>query len=736
MEHFVKQISAWNDDTRQVDTYTIDSDVAHGDNQDCANAIGYSLKKMGVHGNEQDAFKLKGFSADSGGAGTKEGLGDLLVEAKLTDDWFVIITCAIHCLQLQLSNSVKKMLGDGGLFVQNMMQLGHSAYDLQEACPDGEWVLLQDLASKYLKRLDKNMEGDIPSLAKLASDANANLKKGQKPFTEDTVEDPHHFQRKMNVILTFKKFTMDVEALWPLEVDEDGNETQSYKKIPPMILTRWQYVGDVTCVVWRAYLLLFRMGQMVLNTHRMNRAGKIAAGMMSLMTEPEIFSDLCLVKCYHEGYFTRQMSWLMKCRDMTKPGHQTHHMPGFFYQMRKQLQEYRDANNGLHHAHFFDFRKTLDISGVDKTVQIEKLKGFIDISIEKCEEHFARWIDHKHLPAALLSETLLAKSVARVMLRKEPLQNRPVKYTYSKIHPRPNDKFIFDDYESFLDKWFVKSLNLEDGQQPNLATLFPPQVLAAAELLVTLEVDILNNVIPENPLRVHNLPQTTALQVYMWRNYLPAASHTQMVERGVKKIGVAGKTGRSEEHRSAYVIYQSYVTDNDNLSELYGCNMSKHLMESAQKFWDEIEAIRHSPGYKEQYDEVYNLLLPKNHYKSVRIIKTEEKVFAKCDVEKKEVKAQKSKGVHRTNAVMKTTPYSKVQKGKKGKSHIEDVRLELSARGCPQDLIDDFVNKKWSDMKDWLKKNEQARVLALGGNVKEAEKAFTPQSEAKFLELK
>ena len=111
-------------------------------------------------------------------------------------------------------------------------------------------------------------------------------------------------------------------------------------------------------------------------------------------------------------------------------------------------------------------------------------------------------------------------------------------------------------------------------------------------------------------------------------------------------------------------------------------------------------------------------------------------MFARCDVEKKEVKAQKSKGVHRTNAVMKTTPYSKVQKGKKGKSHIEDVRLELSARGCPQDLIDDFVNKKWSDMKDWLKKNEQARVLALGGNVKEAEKAFTPQSEAKFLDLK
>ena len=54
--------------------------------------------------------------------------------------------------------------------------------------------------------------------------------------------------------------------------------------------------------------------------------GKIAADMMPLMTEPEIYSDLVLVVCYHEAYFNKELAWLTACSDLTKPGFQAHNM--------------------------------------------------------------------------------------------------------------------------------------------------------------------------------------------------------------------------------------------------------------------------------------------------------------------------------------------------------------------------------------------------------------------------
>ena len=135
----------------------------------------------------------------------------------------------------------------------------------------------------------------------------------------------HHFVPKLKTILGFRDFT-DVDSFWPRKKDpKTGELKKQLRKIPAAVLTRWHLVGEAAEAVWHSYILLFRCLQIAINIHGSKKAGNIASGMMPLMTEPEIFSDLALIKCYHECYFTLHMSWMMYSDDLTGvPGHQAH----------------------------------------------------------------------------------------------------------------------------------------------------------------------------------------------------------------------------------------------------------------------------------------------------------------------------------------------------------------------------------------------------------------------------
>ena len=68
---------------------------------------------------------------EEGGVG--ENLKNELVKVDrvLNPDTYLAPTCSLHCHQLTLSNSTKKLIGDGGLGTHNVLQLLHSLYNLQ-----------------------------------------------------------------------------------------------------------------------------------------------------------------------------------------------------------------------------------------------------------------------------------------------------------------------------------------------------------------------------------------------------------------------------------------------------------------------------------------------------------------------------------------------------------------------------------------------------------------------------
>eukprot|EP00957_Ditylum_brightwellii_P068785 5221358-Ditylum_brightwellii.AAC.1 len=116
-------------------------------------------------------------------------------------------------------------------------------------------------------------------------------------------------------------------------------------------------------------------------------------------------------------------------------------------------------------------------------------------------------------------------------------------------------------------------------------------------------------------------------------------------------------------------------------------------MQSASNHYTQIEALSKRPDYKHSYDEVYALLWS-NHYKEERHEQVLERVERLGNVARKENKRQLKAGVNCTAAIVGLVPYSSVIKGKKGNGHLEDVKLELTHRGCPIGLLELFVKNK------------------------------------------
>jgi hypothetical protein len=112
----------------------------------------------------------------------------------------------------------------------------------------------------------------------------------------DKWNDPDHFDQKINAF-SYKEWE-PTHANWSTKVDENENEVQDKRKLQEPVLTRWKTVGDAAAEVSESFLPLFFTLQKVINNHVSKVSGLIAALAMSLMTEPKIYSDLCLMTNY------------------------------------------------------------------------------------------------------------------------------------------------------------------------------------------------------------------------------------------------------------------------------------------------------------------------------------------------------------------------------------------------------------------------------------------------------
>ena len=715
MEHLVKYLSAWCPKRRHVVTHLLDVDATNSSTDDGIAAILHSLKKMGVKGGADDRFRIRGSSSDSGGAMTLEQLGNGLIAANVTtpNKNLLIAGCTIHTVQLQLSNPMKTLIGEGSLKKKNCQQLVYSLYSLQESLSKREWWKCVDLGVAMATKRVTDGPPPIRPLQEMIDEKNEKrkqtMKKKYKPLNPDTFFDKHHFDRKLETVMRFKDFSLpkispfndfkyykgDVD--WIMEEDEDGNEKASRRKIPKSVLTRWGTVGEASYVTKRCFLPIFCTLQTIINVHGTKMPGKIAADMMPLMTEPEIYSDLVLVVCYHEAYFNKELAWLTACSDLTKPGFQAHNMAVRYFIQHDMLKSFMKTE--FDHPAFGDFRKTFTVPGVDKELQKSKMRRFFASAYDSLNKHWIRWLMEDLLPAALMSELPLAKCVARVILRIPTKSQAQLRTFNSTVHQR---HIKLQDFESWLND---KVTPIFGNKTP--AQLFPRAITTAAEAVLDCGSDEakkarirLNEVLATNNdhdcltvmiartaskladdiyecgmcledgtagvnylRKIDQMGDASSLQDYMWSNYLPLMTQTQLVERGVKDTANVAKTGRGEQHRLALAIIRSVAVHTQNQSTEEPHVMARHLIQSADKLFNHHIKLAKDPSYKERFKDVRNRIRGDDHFEHIRTDQRLQDVDVLGSVLRKELTAQKTSGVDRTGESLHLIKYKTVRKG-------------------------------------------------------------------------
>ena len=137
--HLGKMIGWWNEELDRVRKWTLDIDSSGNSSADVAESIDASLRKVD---SILKRIRVSVFSSDAGGGGTgNRGMSEVInVDCAMENvQELIVVTCAIHAFQLTLSNPMIQCCGEGGLLRRNLLQMLHSAYNLQHQYEEVEW---------------------------------------------------------------------------------------------------------------------------------------------------------------------------------------------------------------------------------------------------------------------------------------------------------------------------------------------------------------------------------------------------------------------------------------------------------------------------------------------------------------------------------------------------------------------------------------------------------------------
>jgi hypothetical protein len=159
------------------------------------------------------------------------------------------------------------------------------------------------------------------------------------------------FTDKWLTVMAFRNFSSTLE---------EADAKACMRKLQAPVLTRWWTVGQGSHLAWKIWLLLLRITQSVINCHPTRaKQNKIASGLQPLLLEPDIFSNLVLIDCFHTAFFCPHLDWIQLATDMTNfSGFQAHNTLGRYFVMIQDLLTIKETML-TNHPGFQSFRGTL-----------------------------------------------------------------------------------------------------------------------------------------------------------------------------------------------------------------------------------------------------------------------------------------------------------------------------------------------------------------------------------------
>lgn len=397
--HFAKVMTEWDPNRCVVGLNVLDIDAAGGASVECAQSIRASMNKLKTNDNDPTHL-LSAQGTDAGGGGVLDSLHvelQALQNVCVAPEDCLVANCCIHGLQLQLRNAVVHALGDGGLEKVNAVQLIHTVCDLQESLDMSEWRHMLFEASKCIAAFD-------PATA------------GAMMPTSKSQENEMECQQALATVFGFHSKFNVAEAVDPTSTSKHVGAIHAKMTAP--ILTRWWTVGAGSSCTFEHCLRLFHAAQIVVNTCKSSSGPHgVASCLFAHMSNTENFIDLTLIRGYHKGYTAPHLDWMQSCQDLTATlGFQAHNIAMRFFLMDCDLQRLPAMDVFNDHTEAMD--KAGLVRGTDKCKRnLKKLAVFVTQSKETLHKHFGRWLSPKLLPAALLSETPLAKLIAAIVLK-------------------------------------------------------------------------------------------------------------------------------------------------------------------------------------------------------------------------------------------------------------------------------------------------------------------------------
>jgi hypothetical protein len=126
---FVKYLFWWDKDKKRVLTHMLDINAADNKSYDAASAIDTSLRKID---RPETKRKLAGHGSDAGRGGTGTSLYVCLKQKDRAEEYYLIATCSLHGWQRVLGNAIEGCSGGGGMYKRDMLQMLHTAFQIQE----------------------------------------------------------------------------------------------------------------------------------------------------------------------------------------------------------------------------------------------------------------------------------------------------------------------------------------------------------------------------------------------------------------------------------------------------------------------------------------------------------------------------------------------------------------------------------------------------------------------------
>ena len=241
------------------------------------------------------------------------------------------------------------------------------------------------------------------------------------------------------------------------------------KKISAPILTRWWTVGEAAKNIIEHFPILIEMAKMFRNVNPSNnKLNKIASGILSLMNEPIIISDIKLISCFHDTFLNQHFDWLQKGdQDIgDTPGYLGRHMLVRYFLMHSDLEKM--INNGWKNGggKMEPFLNSLEEeclncpildpadpskkkSTTGKKIQSRKADLFFQVSFNILQKHYDVFCE-RLLFLSLYGEQCSSQTVARVLLNIQDFSAGDHKMVKSEAQ---NDRVVdIDAFELFLKK--------------------------------------------------------------------------------------------------------------------------------------------------------------------------------------------------------------------------------------------------------------------------------------------